>query len=86
MFHVEHFFEKGVRCMFDFFTEMADNTGQIVTVANYFITTVTNFATAVSQNTAMQIVIHTVNDFPSPIVGVIIPYFSVKFFDWIRGR
>lgn len=72
--------------MFDFFSEVAENTGQIVTVANYFIITATNFITAISQNSAMQTVFRTINSFPAPIVGVIAPYFGIKIFDWMRGR
>lgn len=72
--------------MFDFFSEMAENAGQMVTIANYFISGATSFISAVARNDTMQTVFQTVTAFPSPIVGVIAPYFGVKFFDFLRGR
>lgn len=72
--------------MFDFFSEVAENTSQVVTIANFFISEATSFVSAVIQNDTMQSIIQTVNAFPSPIVGVITPYFGVKLFDFLRGR
>lgn len=72
--------------MFDFFSEVAENTSQLVTVANYFITGATSFVSAVAQNDTMQSVMWTVNAFPSPIVGFVTPYIGVKLFDFLRGR
>lgn len=72
--------------MFDFFSEVSENTGQLVTIANYFIVGATSFLSAVKQNDSMQAFAQTVSGFPAPITGVIVPYISMKLFDFLRGR
>lgn len=72
--------------MFDFFSEIADNTGQLVTIGNYFISGITNFITSVRANEYFITTVETISRFPGPVCTLILPYISMKIFDFARGR
>lgn len=72
--------------MFDFFAEIADNTGQLVTIGNYFISGISNFITSVKANEYFIATVDTISRFPAPISALILPYISMKIFDFARGR
>ena len=72
--------------MFDFFSEISENTGQLVTIGNYFISGISNFVTSVRANEYFISTVETISRFPVPVCGLILPYISMKIFDFARGR
>lgn len=72
--------------MFDFFSEIADNTGQLVTIGNYFISGVSNFVTSIRANEFFVSTVETISRFPVPVCALMLPYISIKIFDFVRGR
>lgn len=72
--------------MFDFFSEIAENTGQLVTIGNYFISGITGFLNAVKTNEYFIATIATISRFPAPVASLILPYISMKLFEFARGR